>query len=700
MISILVISSYSFAQESNYSVFAPYYRSDAAWMKYANLSHSLYNHISQLAKEDLDSRSKVVKELTSAEDWTQYVERQKNQLRAPFNKFEKHSLNAQSCGTIEREEYIVEKLVFESHPSFYVTASLFIPTQRAFPLPAVFYVTGHSQAAFRRDIYQINILNLVKKGFVVFTIDPIGQGERTQYYDSTTHESTLGKTTHEHSYAGGQCFLTGYSINDYFVWDGIRSLDYLSQRPEVDPTRIGMTGLSGGGQQTAVLAAIDDRVYAAAPECYITSYQRLFESIGSQDAEQKIYQVLHLGLDHPDFLAVRAPKPTLLIATTEDFFSIQGARETFSEVKQLYRLFDQPQHLTMVESPGSHGTTRPNREAMYQFFQQHLNLPGSSTDIEPEYLSTEELQITPTGQVTTSYQSKTVFDLNRQRSSDIVAQRTSKNAQDVIEQKSAVLDQAYSLSGLDTTRTFRGAVFTGSVEKESYRVEKYFLESDDFDYPLPFVIIKSTNSQPKATLLYVGAHGKQELLEHESHMIDYLQEGYAIVAPDLLGTGELKNAERGDAFIQGYSYNLWVGANLVGRSIAGFQASDLDVLLKYLPTHVDLPTDTIVAVVKDEAISSYLHIAPFYNENIRKTILINPLMSYQSINDTQYYDPKYLWTSVPGAIQHYDLAHLMAYLAPSDLYLVNPVDASGNTWEASAENTDWKMLLEVFESQK
>ena len=590
--------------------------------------------------------------------------------------------------------------MFESHPGFFVTASLFIPTRRKFPLPAIFYAVGHSQTAFRRDVYQISILNLVKKGFVVFTIDPIGQGERTQYLDSVTHQSRIGGTTHEHSYAGGQCFLTGYSINDYFVWDGLRALDYLSQRPEVDTTRIGMTGRSGGGQQTAVLAAIDERIYAAAPECYVTNHRRLFESIGPQDAEQNVYQVLKLGLDHPDFLSVRVPKPTLMITTTEDFFSIQGARETYRDVKEVYQQFGKPQHLTMVESPGYHASTQSNREAMYRFFQQHLDLPGDSSDTEMELLTCQELQITPTGQVSTSYGSKSVFELNQRVADSLVSRRTVRTPEDFMDHQPQLLETAYRLSGVDTTRSLGAAVYTGGIQKENYRIEKYFLESEDVDYPLPFVIIKPKAGVTKSTLLYVSPRGKQELLDNDEQIQSYLQQGYTIVAPDLIGTGELKNPPRGDAFIQGYSYNLWVGANLVGKTIAGFQASDLDLLLKFLRTASDLPSDAITAVVRDEAVSAYLHFAPFRTKAIQKTILINPLVSYQNIIDTRYYQPRYLWTAVPEAVQHYDLEHLMACLSPSELYLVNPVDAAGESVDANRIASAWSMLQQVHRARQ
>ena len=178
------------------------------------------------------------------------------------------------------------------------------------------------------------ILNLVEKGFIVLAYDPIGQGERLQYPDLVTGKSTIGSATQEHSYAGVQTLLTGSSLSDYFIWDGIRAVDYLCSRKEVDSGRIGITGRSGGGAQAAMIAACDDRILAAALENYVTNFKRLFQAIGPQDAEQNPWFGIAKGIDHADFIHARAPKPTLIISTTNDYFSIQGARETFNEVKK------------------------------------------------------------------------------------------------------------------------------------------------------------------------------------------------------------------------------------------------------------------------------------------------------------------------------------------------------------------------------
>src|SRR5690606_10944382 len=159
------------------------------------------------------------------------------------------------------------------------------------------------------------------------------------YFDPETGKSKVGGTTKEHSYPGAQAFITGSSQARYMIWDGIRSVDYLLSRKEVDPDRIGITGRSRGGTQSSYIAAFDERIKAVAPENYITSFQRLIESLGPQDAEQNFFHGIKRGIDHADLLEVRAPKPALVITTTRDAFSILGARETAREVARVYQAY-------------------------------------------------------------------------------------------------------------------------------------------------------------------------------------------------------------------------------------------------------------------------------------------------------------------------------------------------------------------------
>src|SRR5690606_4363225 len=201
--------------------------------------------------------------------------------------------------------------------------------------------------------------NLVKKGFLVFAFDPVGQGERLEYYDPKTGKSAA-LLTEEHSYSGAQAFLTGASQASYMIWDGVRAVDYLLTRKEVDPARIGITGRSGGGTQSAYIAAIDPRIHAVAPENYVTNFTRLLQMKGPQDAEQNPFNIIHKGIDQSDFLLVRAPKPALMITTTRDIFSIQGSDESAKEISGIYQAYDKQDNFSMVTDDAVHASTLRN----------------------------------------------------------------------------------------------------------------------------------------------------------------------------------------------------------------------------------------------------------------------------------------------------------------------------------------------------
>lgn len=209
---------------------------------------------------------------------------------------------------------------------FYVTACLFIPDKIKGKRPVIIEVSGHSTPAFRSRGTETQLYNLVRKGFIVFAIDPINQGERIQYWDENSKKFLLGTNpVTGHGYYGNQMLISGISPIRYFVWDGICGVDYLMTRKEVDSARIGIYFCSGGGTQTTFISTMDDRIKVAVPGCFITDYKILFSSIAPKDAEQNIFHGIMNGITYVDLLETRAPKPLLISSTTRDYFNIQGA---------------------------------------------------------------------------------------------------------------------------------------------------------------------------------------------------------------------------------------------------------------------------------------------------------------------------------------------------------------------------------------
>jgi hypothetical protein len=513
---------------------------------------------------------------------------------------------------------------------------------------------------------------------VVFAFDPIGQGERLQYVDPQTGKSKMGGPTTEHSYAGVQTLLTGTSLSDYFIWDGVRAIDYLETRKEVDAKRIGITGRSGGGTQSALIAAYDERIYSAAPECYITSFKRLLQSIGPQDAEQNPYHFIKNGMDHADFLHIRAPKPALIITTTHDFFSQQGARETFAEVQKSYAVFNSAENIQFTEDFGKHESTKNNRETLYAFFQKHLQLPGDNSDNEIKPFTVEELWCTPTGQVGTSLKGETVFSLNQKYFKE------KKVTQNELQAKIT------ETTGIVFNRKLTTAVFTGKINSGNFEIKKYFIENDKKDYALPVFVISKPSLKTTKNLVWLPEEGKLKILD--SPLLDeFLDAGYTVISVDLPGVGELNDpAFGGDGFVQKVPFNYTFGANLVGKSIAGIQAEAIDLLVQFIQK--DFPGTVSDVFAEGIKSSPILHFSILKN-SFKKTVLVNPMESNQSLVETEYYSPKLAYAVVPGSLPLYDSKDLISLLPANSVKIINPVNAMG---EISGDNLKESEILEFL----
>lgn len=663
----------------------------SGWMHYTDASNALYHHFASEAYSLLESRKKSLNSLRSADDWKARqaeIRKTLNEIVGPFPA--KTPLNAKVVRTLEKDSYRVEHIVYESQPGFYVTSSLFIPKslRRGRKAPTIIYCSGHAAEGYRSRVYQNVMLNLVKKGFIVFAFDPVGQGERFEYYDTEKRTPSVGGPTTQHSYPGSQAFVSGSSQAKYMIWDGIRAVDYLLTRKEVDPARIGITGRSGGGTQSSYIAAFDDRIAAAAPECYITGFSRLLQSIGPQDAEQNFFNGIARGIDHGDLLIVRAPKPTLMITTTRDFFSIQGARETAEEVKRVYEALGTSDNFGMVEDDAPHASTKKNREAMYAFFQKHLNNPGDNRDEELPLLTEEEIKVTKSGQVITEFNGETVFSLNAKFTDQLIGKI---NQQESRKQLPTIVSNARTLSGYRDPDHLADAVFTGRVQQDGYAIEKYFV-SGEGNYVVPFLVVVPQNPSGKV-ILYLHPSSKAAEANPDGEIAKLAENGFTVIAPDLPGVGELgPGAFKGDAFIGGISHNTWYSAMLVGRSISGVQASDI---VRVISSLAQFKNTGVFAIARGEMAPALLHAAAF-SSSIRGVALINPLSSYRQLVKTQLYHSSYITGAVPGMLKAYDLPELAATIAPRDMLIVNPRDGSAQPLGQHREKEEYEFTMNSY----
>jgi dienelactone hydrolase/pimeloyl-ACP methyl ester carboxylesterase len=356
---------------------------------------------------------------TEAEDYVQQVRAKIRQCFGPDP--ERTPLNPRITGIVERDTYHIEKVIFDSRPGFPVTANLYVPQGITQPVPGVVGTCGHSTNGKASEAYQSFAQGLARMGYVCLIYDPIGQGERLQYV-SEELKPRFGIGVSEHLIAGNQQFLVGEFFGMWRAWDGMRALDYLLTRKEVDPQQVGVTGNSGGGTMTTWLCGVEGRWRMAAPSCFVTTFLHNLENELPADTEQCPPQALALGLDHDDFLAALAPKPIIILGKERDFFDVRGVEEAYARLRRLYGLLGAPDDVAVFVGPTTHGYTQENREAMYRWFNRVTKISEATAEPTLTIEKDEVLQCTAKGQVAESG-ARTVFSFTREKAQTLASGR-------------------------------------------------------------------------------------------------------------------------------------------------------------------------------------------------------------------------------------------------------------------------------------
>jgi len=366
--------------------------------------------MNQIAQRKLQERQRVIDQIRSVADAERRKQRVLETLLELLGGLPDYNgpLNPTITGQIQAEGYTIEKVLFQSLPNFYVTGDLYRPNKPG-RYPAILFQSGHTQEG--KPEPQRAAANLALKGFVVLATDPIGQGEREQTYDSQLQGPLAGWSVPEHIQAGAQCLLIGESAARFFIWDAMRGIDYLVSRSDVDATRLGAAGCSGGGALTTFIGALDPRLRAVVPACFPNSYQLLFAG-PDPDTEMSLPQFLAGGLDVADFVELSAPTPWLIQATEDDYFTPAGARLVYEEARHWYGIYRAEDKLAFFVGPGPHGTPLVSREAIYEWMIRWLKDGHGDSHEQPVKLYTNhELLVTRSGHVQHEPGSRKLYQL-------------------------------------------------------------------------------------------------------------------------------------------------------------------------------------------------------------------------------------------------------------------------------------------------
>jgi cephalosporin-C deacetylase-like acetyl esterase len=679
------------------------------WIRWNNPGSMLLNYLIGQTSDYYDVRDREIAGLKTKEDWIGRQNLVKEKLREIAGPFPpKGALNARTTGVILKKGYRIEKIVFESFPGFYVTGCLYIPDKIKGKAPAVLNVIGHNQESFRNQLYQVINFNLVKKGIIVFAIDPPGQGEHVQYYDPKIKLSSIGYSVVEHCYFGNQCFLSGSSCAKYFIWDGIRAIDYLISRKDVDPQRIGVTGFSGGGTVTSYISAYDERVKVSVPCSWSTASRRQLETKGAQDAESEFYRGVAMGITLEDLLEVRAPKPALLTFVSRDeYLTLQGAREACNETRKAYNIFGKDENLEMAEDDSKHWMTPKIRLAIYSFFMKHFNLSGDPSEVEAEILSQDELIVTPTGQISTFLGGDMIFDVNRKETEKLI-ENLGKARLDVQKHLATVQVKARELSGYVAPGSGQEEPFiNGRYQREGYTVGKYALKGEG-NYAVPILLfLPDDHSVKHPSVVYLHPKGKAAEAKQGGEIEKLVRKGYIVAAIDVLGVGETANsAARGIA--DGYT------ALLTGRSVVGIQAGDIVRTIGYLKNLDSVDSLKIGAIGINEMAIPLIHAAAF-DPSIKNIVLVGPLISFRSVVMNRFYkigltpregggnwhpyEVDFSW-GVAGVLTAYDLPDLIGCIAPRRVLLAGVKDQMLEPASEELINQELEFPLRAYSFKK
>jgi len=579
---------------------------------------------------------------------------------------ERTPLNAHIQAAHDMGDYVIENVIFESRPGFPVTSNLYLPKSSSQgKRPAVLCPIGHYLPTGKStaDI-QARCIKLAKMGFIVLVYDAIGHGERM----------ISGNIHHEAGYA---LLPLGETIAGWMVWDSMRAIDYLLTLPNVDPSRIGVTGNSGGGLNTLFTAALDERVRAAVVVGYTFEFNNWLKYAGTHCTCTQL-PGLFRSMEWFEIAGLIAPRALMMLQGENDgLFPISGARRAGHNTETLYALLGQRERVRFDEVPGQpHAYSQPYRERMYGWMARHLLGQGNGDpipedDVQP--LGEQDPRLLCYSEASSAPRSPSVVDLARKNAMEVVAKRPPKHSEEVrawVRDLTAPPEERPHYLAPDNY---------GKTEIPNGVLEKVAFVSEDGAYIPGLLWLPARRASPAPAVIIVDDRGKQAVAE-SGLAESLLQAGYAVLAVDLRGRGETLGRIK-----PGLDTNFRLIANqvLFGQPLAGRRAFDLTRTLDYLNLRKELsPADVTVVGLGDDGLPALLAAAA--DARIRRVAVAGYFHSFVSqMRPRLWEDMPRLWNSaermgqiksesyeidlgsvIPSALKIADVPDVISLIAP------------------------------------
>ncbi|MBA4192172.1 MAG: hypothetical protein C0467_29705, partial [Planctomycetaceae bacterium] len=545
--------------------------------------------------------------------------------------------------------------------------------------PGVVGSCGHSHNGKAEPAYQSFCQGLARMGYVVLIFDPIGQGERLQYGHVEKPERP-GVGVGEHLLAGNQQFLVGEFFGSWRAWDGIRALDYLLSRPEVDPKHVGITGNSGGGTMTTWLCGVESRWTMAAPSCFVTTFRRNMENELPADTEQCPPHCLAFGLDHCDFLVAMAPKPVVILAKEKDFFDVRGSEEAYRRLKRIYGLLGAEENVKLHIGPTGHGYSIENREAMYQWFNKATGISDAKTEPKLTIEKEPDLWAAPKGQVS-ELKSRTVFSFTKELAAGRTAVRRFDTGKPPVLTQS--VEHALKPPKSEGVPEFRILRATGDRKYPKPHATSYAIETEKNVFAVVYRLADQAHiSRPakdeSPAILYVSHHSADAELREEPLLTELVkaEPKTAFYAMDVRGVGESRPDTCGgtNQFLTPYGNDYFYAIHgiMLDRPYVGQKTFDVLRVIDWL---ADIGHKEVHLVAKGCGTIPATFAAVLANRVTRVT-LKNALSSYHDVATSETYTWP-LSSFVQGVLGSFDLGDCYESLKTKKLKQIEPLGANG-----------------------
>ena len=582
-------------------------------------------------------------------------------------------LQPRKIGEIQREGYRIEKIIFQTLPGIWMTANAYVPTA-ASQVPAVLCVHGHWRGATQDPVVQSRCIGLVKLGFFVLVVDAFGAGERG-----------IGRALGEYhgDMTAATLIPTGTLLAGIQVYENMRAVDYLQSRPEVDPDRIGVTGASGGGNQSMYVGALDERLKCVVPTCSVGNYQA-FLGVACCMCETAPDALTYTELD--GVLGMVAPRGLMVISATRDAvqFSVTEAKKSLVGAKKIYDLYNRSENVRHAIFEAGHDYNEAMREAMYGWMTLHLKGEGDGKPIaEPniETLDPEALRCYPGDTRPDDWVTLPRFAAARARKL-VAGIQWPESLGELKKQVASIMskfrDRVLDLSGQSHTR----AVYKRTPTEEGAMLE--FLSEDD-------VWLRAEVQERKLdrSAILVDFGDSNESKEISKSLLD---RGWTVVTVELRATGSM--APQKDRIGRAPDHNSAQWSLFTGQTLLGQWTWDLRQTIMALGSHrVSLIENILVVGVGPGGLVALS--AAAVDPRIDAVVTVNALASF--VSDVPYENQR-LGMFVPGILRDVgDVAHLASLVASKPLIVAGGVRGGGEALDEQALRAAYRVTRRAYE---